>query len=104
MRAFLMSVRFYNDALKDGMLKGSTAEEVIAILTEYTNIKDPNVYRAIAPHGSQPDGRLNMESLKKDLDFYREQGWIEGKATVEQAVDTRFTDQALRDLGPYQRK
>jgi hypothetical protein len=32
-RAFLKAVRFYNDALKDGILKGPTAE-VVSILTE----------------------------------------------------------------------
>ena len=101
MRAFLRAVRFYNDALKDGMLKGRTAEEVIAILTEYTAIKDPEVYRSIAPQGSQPDGRLNMDSLRKDFEFYKTQGWIQGSVTVEQAVDTRFIDAALTDLGPY---
>jgi NitT/TauT family transport system substrate-binding protein len=101
MRAFLRAVRFYNDALKDGMLKGRTANEVISILTEYTAIKDPEVYRSIAPQGSQPDGRLNMDSLRKDFDFYKSQGWIQGDIKVEQAVDTRFIDAALADLGPY---
>jgi NitT/TauT family transport system substrate-binding protein len=101
MRAFLKAIRFYNDSLKDGMIKGKTADEVVSILTEYTNIKDPAIYRSIAPQGSQPDGRLNMESLQKDFDFYKTQGWIEGKVTVEQAVDTRFIDAALKDLGPY---
>ena len=101
MRAFLKAVRFYNDALKDGMLKGRTAEEVIAILTEYTPLKDAQVYRSIAPQGSQPDGRLNMNSLHKDFEFYKTQGWIQGSVTVEQAVDTRFIDAALADLGPY---
>ena len=66
MRAFMKAVRFYNGALKDGMLRGPNADEVIAILTEYTAIKDPNVYRAISPQGSDPNGHLNLASLEKD--------------------------------------
>ena len=40
MRAYIKAVREYNDALKDGKIAGPNAEEVIAILTEYTFIKD----------------------------------------------------------------
>ena len=40
MRAYIKAVREYNDALKDGRIAGPNAEEVIAILTEHTFIKD----------------------------------------------------------------
>src|ERR1043166_793029 len=36
MRAYIKAVREYNDALKDGRIAGPNAEEVIAILSEYT--------------------------------------------------------------------
>jgi hypothetical protein len=42
-----------------------------------------------------------MESLQKDFDFYETQGWIECNVAVAQAVDARFIDAALPDLGPY---
>lgn len=101
MRAFVKAVRFYNGALKDGMLRGPNADEVIAILTESTSIKDPNVYRAISPQGSDPNGHLNMASLEKDFEFYKSQGWIQGDVSVAQAVDTSFVDAAVKELGPY---
>lgn len=101
MRAYLRGQRFYNDALKDGLIAGPNADEVVAILTEMTEIKDPRIYRSIAPQGAQPDGKLNIPGLKKDLDFYRTQGWIEGVVTVEQAVDASFAERASKDLGPY---
>ena len=34
MRAFIKAARFYNDSLKDGLIRGPNADEVIAILTE----------------------------------------------------------------------
>ncbi len=104
MRAYIKAVRFYNDALKDGKLAGPNAEEVIAILTEYTNIKDAGVYRAITPSGCNPDGLINMSSLEKDFQFFKEQGYIEGNVSVGQAVDNSFAAAVAKELGPYSRK
>src|SRR5262249_41554437 len=46
MRAYIRAVRFYNDALKEGRLQGTTADEVIAILSEATPIKNRDVYKS----------------------------------------------------------
>jgi NitT/TauT family transport system substrate-binding protein len=104
MRAYLKAARFYNDVLRDGRIAGPAADEVIAILAEYTGNKDARMYRAITAQGTNPDGRLNIASLKTDLAFFREEGQVKGAVTVEQAVDTRFADAALKELGPYQPK
>jgi NitT/TauT family transport system substrate-binding protein len=101
MRAYLRAVRDYNDALKDGKLAGPKASEVIAILTEYTPIKDPAVYRAISAQGCNPDGKVYEPSLHNDLAFYRAEGQVKGNVTVEQALDNSFVQAALKDLGPY---
>jgi NitT/TauT family transport system substrate-binding protein len=104
MRAYVMALRDYNDALKDGRLAGPNAEEVIAILTQYTNIKDPAVYRMITPHGSNPNGSVHEPSLKNDLQFFKDQGEVSGKITVEQALDNSFVNAAVKELGPYKPK
>ena len=101
MRAYLKSVRFYNDALKDGRFAGPNADEVIAILTESTPIKDGSVYRSITPNGCDPDGRVHVPSLTDDLAFYRAQGMINGSVTVDQVLDSSFVEAALKELGPY---
>jgi NitT/TauT family transport system substrate-binding protein len=102
MVAYLKGARFYNDALKDGKFAGPNADEVIAILSQDSNVKDPAIYRKMTPNGIHPDGKLNQASLKKDLQFYKEQGYLEGAITVEQVVDTSFAEAALKELGPYQ--
>nr|MDP2191053.1 ABC transporter substrate-binding protein [Rhodoferax sp.] len=104
MRAYIKAVRDYNDALKDGKLAGANADEIISILTEYTLIKDPDVYRTITPHGTNPDGKVNEASLKKDFQFYKEQGLIVGNVSVEQALDNSFAEAVLKELGPYSRR
>ena len=63
MRAYLRAVRFYNDALADGKLAGPNANEVIAILTQSTPIKNEAIYRAITPNGCDPDGKINVAKL-----------------------------------------
>ena len=101
MRAYLKGVRDYNDALKDGHIAGPNADEVIAVLTEMTPIKDAAVYRAITAQGCNPNGRVHEPSLKNDLEFYKSEKLIEGNVTVEQVIDNSFVDWAVKELGPY---
>lgn len=102
MVAYLKGARFYNDALKDGRFKGPNAAEVIAILAQDTNVKDQALYRKMTPNGIHPDGKLNDASLNKDLQFYREQGYLEGVIALEQVIDSSFAAEAVKQLGPYQ--
>jgi NitT/TauT family transport system substrate-binding protein len=101
MRAYIKAARDYNDALKDGRLAGPNAPEVISILTEYTSIKDPNIHKAIVPNGCNPDGKVFEASLKKDLQFFKDQDLVKGDVTVEQVLDQSFADAVVKELGPY---
>src|SRR5260370_8326931 len=78
-RACLGGGRMYKDALKDGRLAGPKANEVTAILVKYTTIKDESMFRRMVPSYCNPDGEVNVASLRKDLDFFRELGLIEKK-------------------------
>jgi NitT/TauT family transport system substrate-binding protein len=103
MRAYLRAVRFYNDALKDSRLAGSTASELISIMTEYTPVK-AEIYRKVTPTGMNPDGNVNMASLESDLAFYTEQGLVKEKVKVDQIVDLSFAKAAVKTLGPYKKQ
>jgi NitT/TauT family transport system substrate-binding protein len=103
MRAYLRGARIYNDALKDGRLAGPKADEVISILTKYTLIKDAGMFRRMVPSWVNPNGEVNLASLRKDLDFFRELGLIEKKdISVDGVVDGSFAKAAVTQLGPYQ--
>lgn len=102
MRAYLKGVRDYNDALVDGRIAGRHADEVIAILTQSTAIKDPGVFRATTAHGCNPDGRVHEASLGRDLEFFRSEKLIQGRVGVADVVDHSFVDWAVKALGPYQ--
>ena len=103
MRAYIKAVREYNDALKDGKIAGPNANEVVSILTEYTFIKDANIHRSITPAAIDPDGRMNLDGLRNDLAFFKEQKLLQDpNITVERIIDTSFVEQAAKELGPYQ--
>jgi NitT/TauT family transport system substrate-binding protein len=105
MRAYLRGVRMYNDALQDGHLAGPKANEVIPILVKYTTIKDESMFRRMIPSYCNPDGEVNVASLRKDLEFFRELGLIEKKdASVDGVVDPSFARAAVAKLGPYRRE
>jgi NitT/TauT family transport system substrate-binding protein len=105
MRAYIKGVRDYNDALRDGKMDGPNADEIISILTQTTEIKDRDIYRQISPNACNPDGTVNIDSLKKDLAFFKEQKLIEKDGiSADSVVDHSFVQKVVQELGPYKRK
>jgi thiamine pyrophosphate-dependent acetolactate synthase large subunit-like protein/ABC-type nitrate/sulfonate/bicarbonate transport system substrate-binding protein len=100
MKADIRGLRDYVDALKDARLAGSGAEEVIDIISRYSVVKDKNVLRSIVPHFVDLNGNVGVESLEKDWAFYKRQGLIKGDVTVDQLIDKRWVDSAIKELGP----
>ena len=105
MRAYIKGARDYNDSLKDGRISGPNAEEVIAILREYTAVKDEKLLRETTPSAVDPDGKVLIDSLRRDFAFFKRQKWIEkDDITVEAVVDTSFARKAVEQLGAYKPK
>jgi NitT/TauT family transport system substrate-binding protein len=104
MRAFLRGARDYNDALEGDRLTAPAAADVLPILTEYSFIKNPAVYQAMRSHYVDPNGELNVASLKDVWQFFTDAKLIDGSVTVDQVVDTSFAKWAAESLGPYKKK
>jgi NitT/TauT family transport system substrate-binding protein len=105
LRAYVRSVRAYNDALKPetGSLDGDKGAAVAETLTKYTNVKDPAVFMSTPLHGVDPDARPDVQGIAADLDYWKKAGLIKGEVTVEDAVDLSLLEEVLDDLGPYER-
>jgi NitT/TauT family transport system substrate-binding protein len=101
MVAYIRGLRFCAGALKNGRLAGPNAAEVIDVLTKFTAIKDPAVFREIVPNAVDVNGHLDLANLRFDLATFRGANLIDGDTTVEQVVDTSIVDAALKILGPY---
>jgi NitT/TauT family transport system substrate-binding protein len=101
MRAYLRGVRLYNDNLKNGKLSGKQAAIVMSIFAEATH-QDRSVLSRVTPSGDNPNGRLNVLTMRSDLDFFKSQGLIDSPSTsVDDAIDTSFAADAVKALGPY---
>jgi len=104
MRAFLRGARDYNDALDGDRLTAPAAADVIPILTEYSFIKNADVYKAMRSHYVDPNGTNNVASLKDVWKFFKDMNLIDGSVTVDQVVDPSFAKWAAEQLGPYKKK
>jgi NitT/TauT family transport system substrate-binding protein len=97
MRAYLRGVRYYDGALKGGKLAGPNANDVIAIMSAATSLKDEAVYRALTPHSVNAKGYVNLVSMNSDLASLRSDGLVESQALkAEDAVDNGFVTEALK--------
>jgi NitT/TauT family transport system substrate-binding protein len=102
MLAYVRGLRFFNDALVGGHIRGRTAPEILDILVASTPIKDKTIYQQMVSNAVDPNGRLNIVSLAEDLEFFKKQGLVlDPTMTVARAVDTSFVDAAVRKLPPY---
>lgn len=101
MRAYIRAVRYYVGALHDGHFAGPNAADVIAILSATTSLKDPAAYQTITPGSIDPNGKLNLASMRKDLQYFKDQGLIDGPVKVEDIVDESILDEVLKQVGPY---
>ena len=77
MKAYIHAVRDYNNALKGARLAGPNADEILSILTEYTNIKDRKIYAEMVPFAVDPNGHVNAATLKNDFNFFLGRGLVE---------------------------
>ena len=74
MKAFLRAVRDYNDAIENGKWTDTPkANDLIGIVARRLELK-PEQIRAAFPHAVDPDGRVNLDSMRKDLQFFRDIG------------------------------
>lgn len=104
LKAIIRGARDHNDALDaQGILSGPKGDAIIAILNEYTPIKDPALFRSFALAYCDPDGAINMASLREDLDLFKTLGLVKGDISVEKLVDASLLAQVIKALGPYKK-
>jgi NitT/TauT family transport system substrate-binding protein len=96
--AYLRGVRAYNDAF----VKGINRPEIVGILAEYTTLKEPAAYDQVKLAGLDPDGVLNVDTLREDFEWLKSIDQIPpGQRFPEQMFDDSLVREAVRILGPY---
>jgi NitT/TauT family transport system substrate-binding protein len=102
MRGYLRAARFYYGGLKNGGFNGPNGAEIVSMLNAEIPQKDPSIYRDATPPFLNPDAKLSLASMKRDLDYFRAQQLIESDTVgVNDVIDLSFLTRALKDLGPH---
>ena len=97
MVAYIRAVRDYVNAFT----KNTKKQEIVSILTQVTDVKDPALYDKMAVIGVDPDGRVNAQSISADQDWYASKGYQQQKVDMSKVVDNQFVEYALERLGKY---
>lgn len=98
MRSFLKGARTYLEAVPDGKWSGPRAEELSEILGKAFSM-NAELLRRITPTYMDPNGSVNVASLRRDYDFFAERGSLENDVPVEELVDNSFASRAVAELG-----
>lgn len=98
MVAYLKGVRDYIDAF----VKGKNKVEVVSVLVKNTTMKDPAMYDKVNMTYINPNGRVDIQSMKMTLDYFKKMGYYTGKLGIEDIIDNQFADYAVSKLGKYQ--
>lgn len=97
--AYLKGARDYYDAF----FKNKNKKDIVAILTEMTNVKDPALYDKMAAQYMNPDGYVNSQSVASDAAWFSQSKQIEREVDTSKVVDNSFVDYAIQKLGKYAR-
>jgi NitT/TauT family transport system substrate-binding protein len=99
MLVYLHGVRDYNDAFfKDDA--GARSRAIEAFL-KYTPLKDRAVYDKIVYTGLDPDGKIPLDSLEKDQEYFVGSGQQQQRINLGDVLDMSYAQDASRTLGSY---
>jgi len=95
--AYIQGARCYHEAANGG----PNRRELIEDFLKYRPVKDLELYDKMKWSTVDPDGRVSVESLMDQQDFYTRRGYLTTKAPIETLVDLGPVNRALAKLGLY---
>lgn len=96
MAAYIKALRYFNDYLAGKVDK----DEFEKILNKFTAIENFGFLKRVQPPQMfDPNGYLNMESIKRDLGWYAQKGYIKEIPPLSKIVDNSFVEEALKIIG-----
>jgi NitT/TauT family transport system substrate-binding protein len=98
MVAYLRAMRDYYRAFFGD---GQGRQEMLELLTRITPVRDLALLERTAPSWMDPNGSVNVASVRALQRWYVDRGEVTGEVDLERAVDTSYVDYALGQLGRY---
>ncbi|HZU08242.1 MAG TPA: ABC transporter substrate-binding protein [Chloroflexota bacterium] len=98
MVAYLRAVRdYYRAFFGDGQGRA----ELLELLSRITGVRDQTLLERMAPSWMDPDGGVNVASLRALQRWYFERGDQTGEVELDRVVDMSFAEYAIARLGRY---
>lgn len=95
--AYLRGARCYLEAAR----AGANRAEMIDWFVKYSPIKDSSIFADMKWSELDPDGRVALDSLMDQQDFYARRGYLTTRANAAALVDPGPVERALSKLGPW---
>jgi NitT/TauT family transport system substrate-binding protein len=95
MVAYLKGIRDYDSAFVDGVDK----DAILNLLVNYTTIKDPAQLGKIGLPNFDRNGKIIIDSLKANQDWYVAHGDVPQAINLDEVYDTSYIDYATSVLG-----
>lgn len=95
--AYVKGLRDYNRAID----KNIGRQEMLEILSKYTNIKNLKLFSKVVPVGLDPNGLVHMESLRADAQWFFDKGYVRELPNLDKIVDMSYVEKARKTLGEY---
>ena len=97
-RAYLRGARDYYNAFEHDVYR----DEVVRVLAAEAQTSEAIVNEMI-PIGLDPDGYLDADSVSKDLRWFQDEGLLTEPVPIDQVVVSTYVDDALAQLGRYEK-
>jgi len=95
MVGYIKAIRDYIDAFSNGKDK----QAIIGILTKNTTLKDPALYDKIQLPWFDPNGAMNIQSMKDMQQWFVSNGYVKTAANMDTTVDMSYVNAALAQVG-----
>jgi NitT/TauT family transport system substrate-binding protein len=94
--AYLHGVRDYRAAFVTRTMKGAALDTLVRQLSKWLPVKDPGLFRQMRPVGLDPNGALDVKSMRADLLWYYNHGYVKEMPDLKRFVDPSYAAAAAR--------
>ena len=95
MVAYIKGIRDYLDAIDNG----KDYDTIIGYLTKDSTLKDPALYKQIRLPGFDPNGQMQIDSVKSIMDWIVQHGDVKTQPNLDQIYDASYVNYALTQDG-----
>jgi NitT/TauT family transport system substrate-binding protein len=98
MAAYVRGIRDYYDAF---LAHRTDPDALAAFIADFARLPNPDLVKRMYPVRFDPDGRVNVDSIASDYQYFRSTGEVTTDLDPRGLVNAQYVDYAVSRLGPY---